>query len=188
MDKKEFRMLITDYLKGKNIVEEKTWLDTEFPDTSLGKSTIQDWYAMFRRGEMSTEDGERNGCPKKVVTNKNIKKIHKMILIHCKLKLHEIAYTLMISTERVHHMTHEYLSMRKLCVKWVRRELTFKQKIRRVEDLEQCLKMIKRHRPEFLRRYVTMDDTWLHYFTPNSNRQSSEWTAHDEPAPKCGKM
>ncbi|KAF7279425.1 hypothetical protein GWI33_007274 [Rhynchophorus ferrugineus] len=33
-----------------------------------------------------------------------------------------------------------------------------------------------------------MDKTWLHYFTPKSNRQSSEWTAHDEPAPKRGKM
>ncbi|KAF7272476.1 hypothetical protein GWI33_014735 [Rhynchophorus ferrugineus] len=32
-----------------------------------------------------------------------------------------------------------------------------------------------------------MDETWLHYFTPKSNRQSSDWTAHDEPASKCGK-
>ncbi|KAF7271847.1 hypothetical protein GWI33_015324 [Rhynchophorus ferrugineus] len=44
--------------------------------------------------------------------------------------------------------------------------------------------MIKRNRPEFLRRYVTMDETWLYHFTPNSNRRSSEWTAHDEPAPE----
>ncbi|XP_076266061.1 histone-lysine N-methyltransferase SETMAR-like [Rhynchophorus ferrugineus] len=27
----------------------------------------------------------------------------------------------------------------------------------------------------------------VHHFTPKSNRQSSEWTAHDEPAPKRGK-
>ena len=77
--------------------------------------------------------------------------------------------------------------MRKLCAKWVPRELTFDQKQRRIDDSEQCLEMIKRNKAEFLRRYVTMDETWFHHFTSKSNRQSSEWTAQDEPAPKRGK-
>ncbi|KAF7287828.1 hypothetical protein GWI33_000181 [Rhynchophorus ferrugineus] len=72
-------------------------------------------------------------------------------------------------------------------VKWVPRELTIDQKQRRVVDSEQCLKTIKRNKSEFLHRYVTMDETWLHHFTPNSNRQSSEWTAHDEPASRLWK-
>ncbi|KAF7273574.1 hypothetical protein GWI33_013717 [Rhynchophorus ferrugineus] len=73
MDKKEFRVL-TKYwfLKGKNTVEAETWLDAEFPDTTPGTSTIKDGYAKFRRGEMSTEDGERSGRPKEVVTDENI--------------------------------------------------------------------------------------------------------------------
>ncbi|KAK9884358.1 hypothetical protein WA026_005307 [Henosepilachna vigintioctopunctata] len=77
--------------------------------------------------------------------------------------------------------------MGKLCAKWVPRELSFDQKQRRVDDSEQCLKMIKRNKPEFLRRYVTINETWLHHFTTKSNRQSFEWTAHNEPAPKRGK-
>ncbi|KAF7279641.1 hypothetical protein GWI33_006889 [Rhynchophorus ferrugineus] len=92
--------------------------------------------------------------------------------------------TLKIYTERVHHIIHEYLGMRKLSAKWLSRELTFDQKQRRVNDSEQCLKMITHNKPEFLYRYVTMDKTWLHHFTPKSNRQSSEWTAYYEPAPK----
>ncbi|XP_047129544.1 histone-lysine N-methyltransferase SETMAR-like [Hydra vulgaris] len=32
-----------------------------------------------------------------------------------------------------------------------------------------------------------MDETWLHHHTPESNRQSAEWTARDEPTPKRGK-
>ncbi|GFT89968.1 hypothetical protein TNCV_4592711 [Trichonephila clavipes] len=32
-----------------------------------------------------------------------------------------------------------------------------------------------------------MDEKWLHHFTPESNRQSAEGTARDEPPPKCGK-
>ncbi|KAF7285101.1 hypothetical protein GWI33_011952 [Rhynchophorus ferrugineus] len=47
--------------------------------------------------------------------------------------------------------------------------------------------MIKRNKPESLYRYMTTDETWPHHFTSKSNRQSSEWTAQDEPAPKHGK-
>ncbi|KAF7285642.1 hypothetical protein GWI33_010295 [Rhynchophorus ferrugineus] len=106
---------------------------------------------------MSTEDGESSGRPKE------------------------------ISTEHVHYTIHKYLGIRKLCAKWVPRELTFDKKQRRVDDSEQCLTMIKCNKPEFLRLYVTMDETWLHHFTLKSNRQSSEWTAHYKPVPKRGK-
>ncbi|KAF7277396.1 hypothetical protein GWI33_007840 [Rhynchophorus ferrugineus] len=82
----------------------------------------------------------------------------------------EIFLSLKISTERIHHIIHEYLDVRKLYAKWMPRER------RQVDESEQSLKMIKRDKPEFFRRYVTM--TWFHYFTPKSNRQSSEWTAH----------
>ncbi|KAF7268648.1 hypothetical protein GWI33_018256 [Rhynchophorus ferrugineus] len=109
---------------------------------------------------MSTEDGERTGRPKEVVTDENIKKIHIMVLNDRKLKLNEIAGTLKISTERVHHIIYEYLDMRKLCAKWVKRDFTFDQKQRQVDDSDQCLKMINRNKPEFLRRYVTMDETF----------------------------
>ncbi|KAF7265518.1 hypothetical protein GWI33_021053 [Rhynchophorus ferrugineus] len=47
--------------------------------------------------------------------------------------------------------------------------------------------MIKRNKLEFLRRYATMEETWLHHFTPKTNHESSEWTPHNEPAPKHGK-
>ncbi|KAF7277449.1 hypothetical protein GWI33_007266, partial [Rhynchophorus ferrugineus] len=43
MDKKEFRESIKYYfLKGKNTVEAKTWLDAEFPVTTPEKSTLKD--------------------------------------------------------------------------------------------------------------------------------------------------
>lgn len=92
------------FLKRKNTVEVKIWLDNEFPESVAGKSTIIDWYAKFKRGGMSTEDGERSGRPKEVVTVENIKKIHKMILNDHKIKLIEIAEALRIPKERVGHI------------------------------------------------------------------------------------
>ena len=43
------------------------------------------------------------------------KKLHKLILADCKLKLHEIAEELKISKGSVFTILHEHLPMRKLC-------------------------------------------------------------------------
>ncbi|KAF7270938.1 hypothetical protein GWI33_016128 [Rhynchophorus ferrugineus] len=73
MDNKQFRVLIKYcFLKGKNTVETKTRLDAQFSDTVPGKPTIENWYAKFTRGEISTESGERSGRSKEVITDENI--------------------------------------------------------------------------------------------------------------------
>ncbi|GFV45499.1 putative DD34D transposase [Trichonephila clavipes] len=136
---------------------------------------------------MSTEDDARSGHPMEAVTDENIKEVHKIIFYNRKVKLIEIAETLKISKERVGHIVNEYLDMRKLCSKWVPRELTIDPKQQRIDDSKQCLELFNRNKSEFLRRYVTMDETWPHHFTPESNRESAEWNTRDEPTPKCGK-
>ena len=65
--------------------------------------------------------------------------------------------------------------MRMLCAKWVPRELTVDQKQQRIDAWGECLALLNRNKMEFYRRYVTMDETWLHYYTPESKRQSAEW-------------
>ena len=146
--------------------------------------TVRKWFAKFRTGHTSLDDGERSGRPNVAVNDENIKKIHKIIFNDRKVKSIEIAETLKISKERVHHIVHEYLGMRKLCAKWVPRELTIDQNQQRVDDSTQCLELFKRNKTELLRRYVTMNETWFHHYTPESNKQSSEWTAPGENRPK----
>lgn len=62
--------------------------------------------------------------------------------------------------------------------------LTVEQKQERVDDSEQCLAMFQCNKPEVLLRYVITDETWIHYFTPESKRSSSRWTATGESHPK----
>jgi hypothetical protein len=49
------------------------------------------------------------------------------------------------------------------------------------DDSEQFLAIFNRYKAEFFRRYITMDETWLLHYTPESNRQSAEWNERDEP-------
>jgi len=65
----------------------------------------------------------------------------------------------------------------------VPRLLTVDQKQQRVGDSTAGLALLQRNRADFFRRFVTME-TWVHYHTSESNRQSVEWLKSHESRPK----
>ena len=90
------------------------------------------------------------------------------------MKLSEIADIVDISTERIQNILHEKLVMRT-----VPRLLTVEQKRNRMTISEHCLHMFKRNPKEFLRRFVTVDETWIHHYTPEmKNSQNSGRHGH----------
>ena len=147
---------------------------------------VKRWYADFKHGCTDTNNAEHSGRPYLAVVE-NTQKLHKFILADYKLKLHEIAEKLKISEGSVFAILHEHLSMRKLCSKWVACLLIVNQK-QRIEDSEHCLQLFQRNNKEFSHKYMTVDETWIHHFTPGSNRLSAEWTAAGESRPKQTKM
>ena len=86
-----------------------------------------------------------------------IDKIHDIVLNDRRLKVREISETVNISVGRVWHILHE------------------------------CLGMFQRNSKEFLRRYVTVAEKWIHYYTPGTKNQSKMWTGPGESAPKKAK-
>ena len=115
MEKSEFYVLIKHYfLMGKNIVQAKQWLDKTYSDFALLETTVKKWYAHFECGHTDTNDTECSGCPYLEVVLKNTKKLHKLVLANCKLKLYDIAEELKISEGSVFTI----FAMRKLCSKW----------------------------------------------------------------------
>ena len=63
---------------------------------------------------MSVFDKPRPGAPKMATMEDNMKKIHNLLLADRWLNGHEIAETIGISKDRVGHILHEILGMRKL--------------------------------------------------------------------------
>jgi histone-lysine N-methyltransferase SETMAR len=66
--------------------------------------------------------------------------------------------------------------MKKLCTRWVPRLLTADQKCTCMKISEQCLKRFNKNKTDFVRRFITMDKTWIHYYTLESKQQSKQWT------------
>ncbi|EFN77796.1 hypothetical protein EAI_17364, partial [Harpegnathos saltator] len=101
------------------------------------------------------------GRPNEVTTPEMVKKIHKMVLEDRRLKVRELADMVGISKSAVHRILTENLDMRKLCARWVPR---LGQKQRREDVSIECFAKFRSNKAEFLRRFITMDETWVHHF------------------------
>ena len=119
-----------------------------------------------------------------MATPENTKNILKIILSDRKVKLQKIADILKILKGTVFKVVHKHLSMEHLYPKWVPRLLTVERKQQRIHDSERCLKLFTRNNKVFLRRYITMNETWIYHFTPESKRASAEWRGEGESRPK----
>jgi len=53
---------------------------------------------------------------------------------------------------------------------------------------EQCLERFNKTKTEFVRRFITTDETWIHHYTPESKQQSKQWTEAGCSAPKKTRM
>ena len=99
-----------------------------------------------------------------------------MILDDRRMKVREIAETTGISKERVGYILHEELDMKKLCARWVPRLLTADRQRTRMKISEQCLEGFNKNETDFVHRFITMDETWIHHYTAESEQQSKQWT------------
>jgi hypothetical protein len=52
---------------------------------------------------------------------------------------------------------------------------------------KQCFKLFKRNPKEFLRRFVTVDETWIQHYMPEMKEESKQWTSPGKQAPKKAK-
>ncbi|XP_035205887.1 uncharacterized protein LOC118180914 [Stegodyphus dumicola] len=142
------------------------------------------WYADFKYGRTDTNDASLSGRSNEAVAPENVKQMLKIVMNDRKVKVREIAEMVNISTGSACMILHEKLGMKKVFPKCVPHVLTMAQKQQQVDDLQSCLSLFTRNKQDFLRRYVTMDETWIHYFTLESKQQSAESRAAGESHPK----
>ena len=110
-------------------------------------------------------------CPG-ATTEDNAKKIRDLVLSDRRLKVREIAEIVSISKDCVVHTLQKILGMRRLSGRWVPRLLTPNNKRNRETTSEQCLTLFKRNSKDFLRRFVAVDETWIHWYTPETKEHS----------------
>ena len=140
--------------------------------------------AQFKRSDFFTCVAPLHGRPKIVTTREIIDQVHEIILEDCRISAKSIAEQMGISRERVGSNIHEDLDMRKLAAKWVPKCLNANQKRQRCQSSEQLFEFFRHDPNDFLSRLVTMDETWLYHYNPETKRQSMEWLHSGSLRPK----
>ena len=118
---------------------------------------------------------------------KSSKKTHDNVLEDPKLKVGELAEAEDTSIGSVVKIFHDNLGMRNLIVKWVPLLLTIDEKRQHVRDFKSCLNLFNHNPSDFMRRLVTIDETWIHHYSPEYKEQAKQWVEPGGTAPKRAK-
>ena len=93
-----------------------------------------------------------------------MEKVHDMILNDRRVKVREIVEAIGISHGTVITILHEKVSMKKLSARWKLHLFTVNNnKCYRVTDSMTGLALFRRNPSEFLHRYITLDETLIHF-------------------------
>ena len=172
MDKIEYRAVIKFFVKeGLTPNEIHSKFIKVYGDSSPSFSTTKKWAAEFKHGCTSLEDDPREGRPKSATTPEIIEQLHDMVLDDQRMEVREIAESTGISEERVGYILHKKLNIKKLCAIWVPLLLTADQKCTHMKISEQYLEHFNKNKTDFVHRFVTMDETWIHHYTPEYKQQ-----------------
>lgn len=189
MDRRAFRAVIFHLCKsGKTPKEIKDELDSTYGDSAPSHSTVCSWVNECKRGRTCLDDEPRCGRPKSASDAENVEKVRLLVIANRRVTLAEIAQSLKISSERVHKILHQDLQLKKISARWVPRLLTADQKATRVRTSRDGLNLIHRDPDDFWRRLITVDETWVHHFTPETKEASKQWLGKGDNPPVKAKV
>jgi [histone H3]-lysine36 N-dimethyltransferase SETMAR len=185
MEREEVRAVIK-YLcmKKMSTLEIHEDLKRTLGESAPAYSTVAKWAAEFRRGRSSCDDDPRTGRPSSSVVEDTIAKVEKLVLADRRLTIRYIAKTVGISFGSTQTILTEHLKLRKVSARWVPRMLTTDQQHDRLKTCRQLLERFSANREDFIFRYVTVDETWVHHFDPETKQQSMAWKHKESPPPK----
>lgn len=189
MEKHEVRCVIKYLcLKKMSTKEIHTDLVETLGDSAPPYSTVARWCKEFKLGRTSTEDEHREGRPTSSLTEENVKKIEDIVLADRRVTVRHLAEVTGISYGSVQNILTSKMNMKKVSARWVPRMLTDEQKKKRVDLSRANLAKFQADQENFLSRFVTMDETWIHHFDPETKQQSMTWKRPSSPTPKKFKV
>jgi len=159
-------------------------LSAQCGDSALPRRSVYEWIEKFQHGRTSLKDEEGAGRPSTSITDSNVEDARAMILENRRVNIDEMANHFEISHGSAYDIIHNRLGFRKVCARLVPKQLTEEHRNNRVAICQRLLDRYANEDEAFLTRIVTGDETWIHYFAPESKRQSLEWKHPGSPVKK----
>eukprot|EP00106_Octopus_bimaculoides_P023180 XP_014790622.1 PREDICTED: uncharacterized protein LOC106883977 [Octopus bimaculoides] len=162
-------------LQGNGTAEIHGEMKKVLKDGCLSYSIVKIWVSRFQTGHFKVKDEPQSGRPTSATTEDKADAVHVMILEDYWISDKLIAEILGIFHKRIDHIIHNILDTRKFSAKWVPKYLNTNQKHIKVTTLMMICDWFAAAESDFMARLVTMDETWLHHYDPQTKQQSKEW-------------
>ena len=148
-------------------------LQTAFRPSCMNRTSVFEWHKRFKEGRESVMDDERCGKSKEVRTPELIDQIKNFTDKERRVSIETISAQFDVSVGTVHTIIRGELKMRRICAKFVPRELREYQKERRCHHSWEMVELINSD-PAVLDTLVTCNESWIYCDDPETKRQSSQ--------------
>ena len=163
------------YVKEKNLAETYQELLDCYGDDSPIYHVTRYWYNEFRCGRQTAATIPSLGRPMEIDYSKINPIIEQMLAIDPRLSVKMIALEHNISIGTAFKIIRNDLRLKKLTTKWVPHTLTEENKAKRKQCCDAALALYKKRPTEFLQCILTMDETWVYTYDPETALEAKEW-------------
>lgn len=171
-------------LRGVKPIEIHRQLKETCGDGVMDVSKVHSWVRQFNEGRTSCDNKPKQPRARTSRSDDMIEKVERIVLGDRRMTVEQIASRVGICVGSVHTILHDDLKMRKVSSRWVPRMLTDDHKAARVACCQAMLMSNDSMNGTFFSSVVTMDETWIPFFNPETKRQSAQWKHTDSPPPK----
>jgi hypothetical protein len=149
---------------------------------SLSRKAVHNWVEKFSQGRPKVADDTRPGRPVAIATDATVQRVGEFIRADRKIMTDSVATALGCSHGLAYSIMHDHLKFRKVCARWVPREL-------KDREMGLSLQRLLRYADEgedMLNRTVTGER--VHHYQPESKRASVQWKLPSSPSTKKFKV
>ena len=158
-------------------------LQKDFKEEALSRTQVFEWFAWFKRGEMSIEDHPHSGRPSTSCSDENVEKVRQKINEEFRYTIEEISEALGVSWSSCQRILTVDLNMRSVAAKFVHCLLTQEQENTHLTLCHDLKNQIESD-PNFLSKVITGDESWCYGYDPETKLASSQWKTPTSPRPK----
>ena len=159
---------------GKSLSEALCMLQQVYQQQTLCCSIVFLWHKRFKEGHEDVEDDPRGRRPSTSSNETNVKLVKKIVHGDCLLTVRLISDKLGLNQNNLWQIITEDLGMRKVWAKMVPKLLNNGQKMWHMQVCQDILQNFDSN-PDFLKKVITGDETWVFEYDPETKHQSLHW-------------
>jgi [histone H3]-lysine36 N-dimethyltransferase SETMAR len=170
-------LMLYNFQPGLGADECHTEMRATVGDEAPSSATVFRWYSRFQTGHLDLADDPHEGRPKTATDDQNVAAVEALLNEDPNVTYQTIEETLGLDARSINRIMHDHLGLSKKSARWVPRDLSEEEKVRRVEFARQFLKDFDEGRSSKFNMLVTGDETWVHFYDPQLKSQSSQWSS-----------